>query len=540
VTRYVEVVRRCGAARIGKLELEDQITTPYIISSDSLVREEIVIPPEDIHILKLAKLLDNDSRKLTSTITKIRDDIPPDRALYTPALARPENLALLIYLGVDLVDDIIPTIRSYQGVYLTQDGEEIAIKELKEVLCSCKVCSSRSVDEISEDESFRLLLSHNLCVFETELAVIRHQILGGKLREYMEYTCRLKPYLTEALRLLDSEYRFLERRTSTARRTALIASSIESLDRVEVKRFIERIKTRYKPHSGVLLVLPCSKRKPYSRSKTHSLIIDAIRERRSRLHEVILTSPLALVPRELERVYPAAHYDTPVTGRWFDEELGMIKKALKSLLERGSYREMIVHVSGDLIEVCREVGEESDVNLHITVEDDRVLSNESLKNLRSSVFELVSSDMPHVLNKRDIVSDTLDYQFGMGAGELFLKGEIEIKGRIGSCSVFDRENKVVLGRMIQDYGFLALTVEGARRLLDLGTYQVEIDNFVPRGSVLAPGVIRADNQIRPGDEVLICGEHVFGCGKAFMAGWEMEEAKRGLAVEVRGVEKKVI
>ncbi|MHC1565368.1 MAG: archaeosine synthase subunit alpha [Candidatus Syntropharchaeales archaeon] len=534
MTRYFEVVRRCGAARLGKLELEEKIKTPYIITSDSLSKGKFVMPPEDVHILKAAKLLDNDSRKLISTITKIRDKIPPDTALYTPALARPENLALLIYLGVDLVDDIIPTIQSYQGIYLTRE-EEIELNELKDLLCPCKVCSSHSIDEMKDDESFELLLAHNLAIFKTECEVIRHRIENGCMREYFEYKCRLKPYLTEALRLLDHEYNYLERRIPIVRRRELIVSSIESLNRVEVRRFIDRVKTRYKPHAGVLLLLPCSKRKPYSRSKTHRQIIDMLKGKRSRLHEVILTSPLAIVPRELELIYPAAHYDTPVTGRWFEEELNLIRESLTSLLERGDYHDMIVHVGGDLIEVCREVGEEFEIELHTTVEEGRELSHISLDNLRSKVAELVTPDIPQVITKRDIVSDTLDYQFGTGAGELFLEGDIEIKGRIGSCSVFDRRNNVALGRMIPDYGFMALTVEGAGRLLDLGTYQVEIDDFIPRGSVLAPGVIAADSQIRPRDEVLICGEKVFGCGKAVMSGWEMEEANRGVAVEVRGV-----
>ncbi len=33
-----------------------------------------------------------------------------------------------------------------------------------------------------------------------------------------------------------------------------------------------------------------------------------------RAHELIITSPLGLVPRELECIYPAGHYDLPVTG----------------------------------------------------------------------------------------------------------------------------------------------------------------------------------------------------------------------------------
>ena len=43
------------------------------------------------------------------------------------------------------------------------------------------------------------------------------------------------------------------------------------------------------------------------------------------IHEVIITSPLGIVPRELEIVYPAASYDIPVTGIWEGYEKKMIK-----------------------------------------------------------------------------------------------------------------------------------------------------------------------------------------------------------------------
>ncbi len=554
MTRYFEVVKRDGPARIGRLLLEKRVETPYILRSDllekgegdlpELIRGSVIpwdisqdeLPEGDLFTLRSAKLLARDSKRLVRVITGIREVIPPDTALYTPALATPTNLALLVYLGVDIVDDIIPTIRSYQGVYLTRDGE-IAISRLKSPLCSCEICSNHSIDEMRDDTSCKLLLSHNLATFNEELRVIYHRIENGMIREYVEYKCRLEPYLTEALRLLDAGSSYLERRTPAGRRTPLIVSSIESLDRIEVRRFIERVRVRYTPHSGVLLLLPCSRRKPYSISKTHRTIIDVRRKRRAGLHEVILTSPLALVPRELELVYPAAHYDTPVTGRWFEEELNLVRRALASLLDRGSYTDMIVHVGGDLMDLCREVGELFGLDVHVTVKDRSELSHESLESLRSKVFELVSPGSPPILTRYDIISDTLDYQFGPGAGRLFLREDAEIKGRVQSCSIYERGGRVLLGRMIPDYGFIALTPEGAERIRDHGSYQVKIGDFVPKGSILAPGVISADHGIRPGDEVIILGDGLIGTGKAVMSGWEMERATRGVAVMVRSVKE---
>ena len=48
-----------------------------------------------------------------------------------------------------------------------------------------------------------------------------------------------------------------------------------------------------------------------------------------------------------------------------------------------------------------------------------------------------------------------------------------------------------------------------------------ISDFLPEGRLLAPGVVYADGQIRPGDEVMIAAPKAFGISRAKMCGWEM-------------------
>ena len=57
-------------------------------------------------------------------------------------------------------------------------------------------------------------------------------------------------------------------------------------------------------------------------------------------------------------------------------------------------------------------------------------------------------------------------------------------------------------------------------------------------SLLAPGVVDADEQIRPGDEVIVRGERAFGIGRARMAGWEMVRSQRGVAVDIRHIKER--
>src|SRR5207247_5931433 len=108
----------------------------------------------------------------------------------------------------------------------------------------------------------------------------------------------------------------------------MLAYASESLTRPEIVRFRRRIRERYAkpPSSRVLVLLPCSARKPYSRSRSHRRFRDAILASKdpSSVHEVIVTSPLGLIPRELERFYPARAYDIPVTGDWSRDEAAVV------------------------------------------------------------------------------------------------------------------------------------------------------------------------------------------------------------------------
>lgn len=141
-----------------------------------------------------------------------------------------------------------------------------------------------------------------------------------------------------------------------------------------------------------------------------------------------------------------------------------------------------------------------------------------------------------------------DYQFGTGAGgELVRRKAVEgdkirIDGRFPSykLSVCGSGNDLnaVLARIIPEYGLLALTVKGAIRIGQfLSSYTVQIDDFFPKGSILAPGVVNASDGIRVNDEVIFTGKKAFGVGRAKMSGWEMVESRRGVAVAVREVVK---
>lgn len=584
MTRYFEVLKRDGPARFGKLLLERTISTPALITRSDYVscgsvfryasledaRAAIVaaaaalkgqkklmiapfvpaglhskptlkLPPieiegpkgivihaissdqpegADVYVLESAGCLRN-PRELVNAVVGVRERMPPDTALYAPALATPANLAFLVYLGIDLIDSTRAVADAYFGRYHTRDGV-FPFEELTELPCRCESCR-RLAEEEGQGSISGLLARHNLLKLEEELLAVREAIRRESVREYVERQVRVTPDLTAALRLLDHEHMYLERRTPQSRHSILYANTAESLRRVEVTRFAERVLRRYRaPSSDVLLLLPCSARKPYSTSRSHRLFTEAIRPWHRYLNELILTSPLALVPRELEEVYPAASYDVPVTGRWDLEERAWLLGCLDAYLQKNRYRTIVVHLEGELEEVVKEHGIDA-------VFTGGGTSGPALERLAAAVKDACreATRLPDWRLQR--YRAVADYYFGEGAGDALLAGKVTVRGR-----ELQDERKKVLAASTPN-GNLALSIEGAKRLEPLGGYIVTIGDFVPKGSLLAPGVVDADGQIRPGDEVLIRGERAFGIGRARMSGWEMVEASRGVAAELRKI-----
>ncbi|MRR35724.1 pseudouridine synthase, partial [bacterium] len=264
---------------------------------------------------------------------------------------------------------------------------------------------------------------------------------------------------------------------------------------------------------------------PYSLSRSHRLFADAIGSRRRYLHELILTSPLALVPRELEEAYPAASYDVPVTGRWDREERAWLTGCLEAYLKKNRYAKVVAHLDGELEQAVKDSGLEATYTGGGT-------NGPALERLGQAVADACrdAARLPDLRLLR--YRAHADFYFGPEAGDALLTGKIIVRGR----EIQDEAKSPLASWTIN--GNMALSMDGAKRLEPLGRYIVRIGDFLPKGSLLAPGVVEADEQIRPGDEVIIRGEKAFGIGRARMSGWEMMASKRGVAVDIRHIKER--
>lgn len=137
-----------------------------------------------------------------------------------------------------------------------------------------------------------------------------------------------------------------------------------------------------------------------------------------------------------------------------------------------------------------------------------------------------------------------DYQFGIGAGELLFPDDVEIEYSKGTGRIrYVYLNGKRLVTLRPTDGFFSLSIYGAERIIKSGfpikylvTVNADAAKFVAAGGdVFASHVVRADDEIRPKDEVIVIDEdgEVMAVGRAVLSGSEMIVFKVGVAVKVR-------
>ena len=469
--------------------------------------------------------------KFVEFITELRDKIGYQKMIYLPGIGDPSSLALLSYLGVDLFDSTSAIMAARNNILLFSNGH-FNKNDLHEIPCSCPSCSK--IKDKPSEMSFLDVLRHNYFSLFNEIKQVRNAIIFGNLRELVETRISVSPTLTAMLKILDqNHYKFLEERMPIMRKNQLLSTTKHSLERPEIRRFQERVLKRYiKPScTKILLLLPCSAKKPYSFSKSHKLFREQLFGVKNPdiVHEMIITSPLGIVPGELELMYPASRYDIAVSGYWDEDEKKMIQNLLQGYLKTCDYDKIIVHVPGAIQDFIVDL-----LKNPIITCTDTPTSKESLGEL-FNVLKKETQRYEHVdQSKRTFenIKGLASYQFGKELAEILLKN-CKIRGKYPYQKIM--HNNIQLGMITRERGLISLTLDGAKKIVKSNKYWVEIfDDFTLIGSVFAPGVKDADEKVRIGDEVVVIKKGIVcGVGVAQMNGKEMKELHHGESVKIR-------
>ena len=460
---------------------------------------------ENLCVFRHAHELFGNPRSFAKAVAELKKSVSTQIPVYAQGLGEPSTIALLAYCGVDLFDSSALIAQARAGFYLFADGK-VHKSEMQEKPCSCPACTA------SKEHNFESVLRHNCFAALVECRRVQSAISSGTLRQFVEQRVRSKPEMVAILRHLDYRYYdWQESNFPVVRQKQMLASSKESIYRPDVERFRRRLAERYsKPESAsVLLLLPCSAKKPYSLSKSHQAFREALFScgNPGAVHEIILTSPLGAVPREIETFYPAQWYDVPVTGDWDEDEKKVIRGALDAILTINTYEKIICHLDSKMqfIDEVLESGSrrvlESGTPIIWTAKDGNETSEESLATLAAALKDAVGAKEKVPLSRRAIedVRSFARFQFGT---DKFLE-ECRIAGKPPFQKIL--RGNVQLGMLVGERGMISLTKEGGQALLDAGkgAYCVEIEDFQPKANIFAVGVVGADENIRIGDEVVV-------------------------------------
>ena len=256
--------------------------------SESLVKDGVQVIrlplPEDIIVDETAEVvvvpngyeLRKDARRIVDVVIRLRQAIGFGRILCILGLGEASTLSLLSYMGVDMFDDSLARSTGINGIRQMPEADLVTGK----------------------DES-----EGNVAILMEEIEKIRTFIGCDRLRELVDQRSFATPSSVAMLRIYDDVgYEYAEETCSTVG-CRFSCNTTQALRRPDLKRYRGRMEDYRKPENKrVLLLLPCSAKKPYHISKSHKAFSSAIHtaSHDTLVHEVIVTSPLGAVPRELD------------------------------------------------------------------------------------------------------------------------------------------------------------------------------------------------------------------------------------------------
>jgi len=416
--------------------------------------------------------------------------------IWCPGISGPDNLALLTWMGVDLHDLVRTSQCEAHNALLTNSGPRR---------------TEESLDEVVDRKT-------HLAIWKAELATVRRAIRDGTLRELVEQRVLSSPRMVEHLRHHDALLAIPNQKTvlqsvvATERRfRAHSQASFNDPEIVDWVRFISDDYCSPEERDKVLILLPCSDRKPYRESRSHIRFGHAIGN--TTAHEVMVTSPLGLVPRDLERIWPAAHYDVPVTGDWSTEELERIQSMLNRLIENQGYSHVINH-SGIKLDIP------SGISVVDSRLDDGATSQAAFERLQTAVQEAIEKfELKGRSKYVQLMEEFRSVARRQMRNDSWLDG-LRVAGKPPRWKVYDGEKQIA--QWLPDRGALSMTKAALPRLLE-GNCLPKIhllEGIKWRGDVFSSILESHDSDIREGGELLVLqGGKLLGSARASVSAW---------------------
>ena len=448
--------------------------------------------------------LSNRPGLLEKALLTVRTNFPSS-LIWTPGIGGPDNCALLSWLGVDIFDLARSHQSSSLGVLLSETGPRIPEQSTNE---------NSSMDSQKE-------------MWIRAISATRSAIRDGTLRNLAERQSTSSPRSVEHLRRHDNLSFEISKKlgltsSSVDSGKKIRCHSFESRNDLTIRNWRDAISTSYQPpkrQRDVIVLLPCSAKKPYRLSQSHSRFRRAIGN--SRAHEVMVTAPLGLVPRDLEDLWPAAHYDIPVTGDWDEDELSIIRSMLSRLIERVGYSTIVNHSGIEL-----HLGDRDVIDTRM---GESAGSSESLQRLQDAILTSFSDEdggRTDFSVRREKIKSISRFQFG---SDEWLDG-CEIKGRPPIFTI--SKDGVQMSKWDPRRGRFLLSKSSLETMRELKILKsVEIHPGTEWVGDIFPSMVASyDRSILVGEEILVIQKgKLIGSARAIAPGWEWPKGPGKLA-----------
>ncbi len=468
----------------------------------------------------------------------IRDRLPPDLLRIAWGSISPYLMPLLAYLGFDAVADFSSTTLADKGISATPYGYVLPRE------------GQRATDN---QES---MVTQNQVTLQALHHEIVTRIAQGTIRELVEVSTHLDNAIAATSRILDLAQRdALPPQTRLNKISPLQCTSVEAYFRPEIEFYRQRLQKRYRvpPYKKLVVLLPCSATKPYRESPSHRKMRETIRQAagplRFAVEELIMTSPLGMVPRALENVYPAAFYDVPVTGHWDETEIQISMDILAHTLAKCPPDLPVVALAeGGYLAVCQQLTKRVSQPFQILTPSPKLLSLGVLGDLASFIKGHLkipdrSAGETHPSEAEEWCRAVADFQFGAGAGSILFPARLNVKvPRRGPSSIYDANSGELLATQ-QASGYYRLQLEGAKRLVkgkipDFGRIYFA-GKTITGSSFFATGVARVEGEIHPGDVVAVLSQdtgNLLATAETIVDGPSMLRMRAGAVAKFLGKE----
>ena len=515
---------------------------------------------ENVRILNLIDLFDhlNNFRNILKVIFKIKQELDTNLVVMVSGRIIPKFYPILIYLGVDLIDSSYLLYLSAENLY---DSIEylLPIYKIKYFPCSCTICKRNLINLTNKHSSEKIeqLTLHNIISAYTYMNKIKLYMRLVDFRGFIEKSSYDDMNILSTLRILDNQYFNVLKYENPLTQINKVIKCHGSLayNRIDFQVFRERLIKRFTPESWtkLIIILPCSAKKPYSESKSHKKFHEILRNYRDfpDFQEIILTSPLGAIPRQLEDIYPVNSYDISVTGEWDTEEITIASNMLISLLEKFDDNiPILCHVKeSGYFKIIENVRSKIKNKIYFTDIENNLTSKESLLSLEKRITELKD-----LYNQEDSIPENknflktltrkffkiLDYQFGPNIGrKIFFNGiKTWRNDRSNQIEINDFLTRERLGKFNVNSGQIELNLIGANRLLPLreNSNFIVFDGEKINGNTLfRPGIVSFSPNLVPKDIALIFDrkkEKIIGLGSLIVGSNYIKNSKTGKIANV--------